>query len=77
MWTSHHQFLEVVKQSWDSPIAGSPLLAFAAKLKRLKALLIAWNHDHFGDITNKVVEAENRPKEAEIKLEKESSSQAN
>lgn len=56
-------------------IIRTPLRMFAAKLKRLKATLIAWNRDHFGNVFKKVVEVENKLKEVEIKAETDSSNQ--
>lgn len=69
MWTKHHQFLEVVKSSWNIPIHGDALYRFAGKLKRLKRILIEWNKQSFGNVFRNIVEAENQLKDLEIKIE--------
>lgn len=76
MWCKHHQFSEVVKQSWVVPIQGTVFHTFAAKLKRLRATLIAWNKGRFGNVFKKVENAEKLLSEAERRVEDDQSSQA-
>lgn len=55
---------------------GDPLFIFANKLKRLKGTLINWNKEHFGNIFQKVSDAKEKVKEAEIRVENDDSEQA-
>lgn len=69
MWLKHHELLQVVQQSWNEPIQGDPLIRFSSKLKRLKHVLIAWNRSKFGNVFQRIVDAVNSLKDAEIRLE--------
>ncbi|KAL6493346.1 hypothetical protein OROGR_033105 [Orobanche gracilis] len=65
MWTKHHKFLEVVRESWQIPIPFSGLLKLSKKLQRLKLTLKDWNNCVFGNIFDKVAEARDRVVAAE------------
>ncbi|XP_038697968.1 uncharacterized protein LOC119995523 [Tripterygium wilfordii] len=55
---SHKDFNSVVKASWDLPIHGQPIQRLYAKLKRLKNNLNNWNKISFGNIFQRVIDAE-------------------
>lgn len=50
MWTSHHDFLNVVKTSWDLPLDALGVHRFWFKQQHLKSELKRWNKHDFGDI---------------------------
>ncbi|KAF9606635.1 hypothetical protein IFM89_027316 [Coptis chinensis] len=57
MWTSHPDFLEVVKENWKVPIEGHSLFILSQKLKKLKQKLKHWNKYVFGNLGTKITEA--------------------
>ncbi|KAF9595141.1 hypothetical protein IFM89_037241 [Coptis chinensis] len=57
MWTSHPDFLEVVKENWKVPIEGHSLFILSQKLKRLKQKLARPNKYVFGNLGTKITEA--------------------
>ncbi|KAH9750359.1 hypothetical protein KPL71_013846 [Citrus sinensis] len=57
-WLRHPGFFDVVTQSWDSPVVGFGMRAFQQKLVRLKNCLKAWNKEVFGNVFDRVKEAE-------------------
>lgn len=65
----HNAFLQVVKENWEQPMAGSPLIKFANELGRLKKKLVVSNKEKFGNLFTNVLNAENRFKELEIQQE--------
>jgi hypothetical protein len=51
MWLKAEGFVELVKQWWDSyQYSGTLCFVLAKKLKHLKADLICWNQEVFGNI---------------------------
>lgn len=40
-------FLEVVKNSWNEPVHGNPMMVSVTKLKKLKKVSIAWKNKRF------------------------------
>uniref|UniRef100_A0A1D1ZAL7 LINE-1 reverse transcriptase n=1 Tax=Anthurium amnicola TaxID=1678845 RepID=A0A1D1ZAL7_9ARAE len=50
MWTSHPDFLKIVREAWHTHLSGSPMFSFCQKLKSVKAALKRWNMQGFGDI---------------------------
>lgn len=76
MWIKHHKFLHVVHDSWSQSIEGSPLHVFAAKLNRLKGVLVIWNKEKFGNTFANIIKAENALQDAEIRLETANSEEA-
>ncbi|KAK1305934.1 hypothetical protein QJS10_CPA10g01485 [Acorus calamus] len=56
MWTLHPGFLDLVSQSWNVPIVGSPLFILAQKLKRLKMTLKNWNAQCFSPVHRRIQE---------------------
>ncbi|KAL2246041.1 UNVERIFIED_CONTAM: hypothetical protein Sindi_2872300 [Sesamum indicum] len=50
MWIMHHNFQDMVKQSWGAPIQGYGMYRLQQKLYRLKDHLKQWNKDNFCNI---------------------------
>ncbi|XP_073031339.1 uncharacterized protein [Primulina eburnea] len=73
MWIRHHGFLQTVRLNWHLPchLTGMPRLF--AKLKRLKNHLKWWNRDVFGNIFDKINEAEKLVRLAEVTCENDPS----
>lgn len=42
--------MHLVKEVWDTFVAGRPMVRFANKLKAVKKKLRAWNKEVFGQI---------------------------
>ncbi|GAU48947.1 hypothetical protein TSUD_285360 [Trifolium subterraneum] len=57
MWTAHHDFINVVQNSWNIVVTGCPMYVLSQKLKILKANLKTWNKDSFGNIHSNVKQA--------------------
>ncbi|XP_039011849.1 uncharacterized protein LOC120140931 [Hibiscus syriacus] len=55
-WTLHHNFLNIVSQSWYPPCQGNPMKKLFLKLKRLKSNLKQLNKESFSDISARVRE---------------------
>ena len=55
-WARHSDFLQTVKDSWELPVVGTPMIVLQKKLKRLKDSLKAFNQMYFADISLKVKE---------------------
>lgn len=58
VWAGHSSFMDLVSQSWESPIEGRPMVKFAKKLFRLRKVLAIWNRTTFGRIDQQVHNAE-------------------
>lgn len=58
VWTKHHQFMQLVEDSWSIPTNGKPLVTFHLKLKELKKRLQMWNREVFGNINQSVKNTE-------------------
>ncbi|XP_026400560.1 uncharacterized protein LOC113296467 [Papaver somniferum] len=54
VWSSHPDFLELIRVSWGEVVAGNPTFSFLFKLKRLKQVIRKWNWEIFGDLRLKV-----------------------
>ncbi|KAL6550651.1 hypothetical protein OROMI_021139 [Orobanche minor] len=65
MWAKHHLFLDVVSDSWSIPMPFAGLLKLSKKLSRLKLTLKEWNRHVFGNIFEKVAEANDKAADAE------------
>ncbi|KAL0448038.1 UNVERIFIED_CONTAM: hypothetical protein Slati_1931700 [Sesamum latifolium] len=65
MWATHPEFLEVVRRNWQYLMLGSGMVRLQQKLIRLKHCLKDWNKAVFGNVVNRVVEAEQNLKEAD------------
>ena len=49
VWTSHQDFLSIVRQSWSQPIGAFGMVGFFKKLMRLRKALRLWNSQCFGN----------------------------
>lgn len=58
VWLKHHDFLDIVRQSWVAPMIGRGMRALQQKLVRLKLRLKTWNKDVFDNVSQQVKEAE-------------------
>ncbi|KAL0458635.1 UNVERIFIED_CONTAM: hypothetical protein Slati_0490700 [Sesamum latifolium] len=65
MWATHLGFLEVMRWNWQYPTLGSGMVRLQQKLIRLKHCLKDWNKAVFGNVVDRVVEAERNLKEAD------------
>ena len=54
MWSTHPQFLDVIRSAWNVNVHGSPPYILCQKLKAYKAALKEWNTNTFGNITTQV-----------------------
>ena len=69
MGVKHHDFLNVVKESWKVPLNGNPMNCFAGKLKRLRKRLGEWNKVTFGNLNDKIVQVEAVVLDAELRCQ--------
>ncbi|KAL2497433.1 Uncharacterized protein Adt_22983 [Abeliophyllum distichum] len=65
VWSRHHDFLSFVSQKWSFPTHHTGMTALWEKIFRLKKGLRWWNRHVFGDIFQRVKDAECRVDEAE------------
>ncbi|KAL2248287.1 UNVERIFIED_CONTAM: hypothetical protein Sindi_2681000 [Sesamum indicum] len=70
MWIMHHNFQDMVKQSWGAPIHGYGMYRLQQKLYRLKDHLKQWNKDKFGNIFSLVDQAKAAANEAEKQFDR-------
>ncbi|XP_075499938.1 uncharacterized protein LOC142538510 [Primulina tabacum] len=69
MWLRHHGFLQTVRLNWNLPCSLIGMPRLFAKLKRHKNHLMWWNRDVFGNIFDKITEAESAVRSAETACE--------
>ncbi|XP_073139140.1 uncharacterized protein [Henckelia pumila] len=69
MWVRHPGFLQTVRLNWNTPCSLQGMPKLFAKLKRLKGHLKWWNRDVFGNIFDRIVEAEKSVRLAEAACE--------
>ncbi|VFQ70400.1 unnamed protein product [Cuscuta campestris] len=75
MWLLREDFIQFCKDSWEEiPVFGGMRCLFN-KLQHLKAKLSSWNKDQFGNVFDKVKEAEEEASKAEILFEENPSSE--
>ncbi|KAL0448918.1 UNVERIFIED_CONTAM: hypothetical protein Slati_1448200 [Sesamum latifolium] len=65
MWAKHPRFLEIVRRNWQYLTLGNGMVRLQQKLIRLKHCLKDWNKAVFGNVVDRVVEAERNLKEAD------------
>ncbi|XP_019157584.1 PREDICTED: uncharacterized protein LOC109154196 [Ipomoea nil] len=65
MWTSHPDFINVVRLNWNQQADGGGMRALAFKIKRLKHCLRIWNRDTFGNVFDRIRVLESCVAEAE------------
>ncbi|KAL2251643.1 UNVERIFIED_CONTAM: hypothetical protein Sindi_2286600 [Sesamum indicum] len=70
MWIMHHDFQDMVKQSWGAPIQGYGMYRLQQKLYRLKNHLKQWNKDCLGNIFSLVDQAKAAANEAEKQFDR-------
>ncbi|KAL2237446.1 UNVERIFIED_CONTAM: hypothetical protein Sindi_0936300 [Sesamum indicum] len=70
MWIMHHNFQDMVKQSWGAPIQGYGMYRLQQKLYRLKHHLKQWNKDTFGNIFSLVDQAKAAANEAKKQFDR-------
>ncbi|KAJ8752695.1 hypothetical protein K2173_006497 [Erythroxylum novogranatense] len=58
MWIRHPTFQSTVVASWEQPQEGYGMYRFSRKLRRLKEVLKHWNKDVFGNVFDRVRQAE-------------------
>ncbi|KAL6586078.1 hypothetical protein OROMI_002722 [Orobanche minor] len=58
MWVKHHLFLPTVQESWGIHTFSRGRFKLLEKLSRLKYTLKEWNTYHFGNIFNKIEQAQ-------------------
>ncbi|KZV46606.1 hypothetical protein F511_40549 [Dorcoceras hygrometricum] len=73
MWLHHPDFLQTVRLNWNLPCHLQGMAGLFAKLKRLKNHLKWWNRDVFGNIFDRIREAENEVALAEAGCERDPS----
>ncbi|XP_071917069.1 uncharacterized protein [Coffea arabica] len=71
VWQRHTGFMDVVRQGWAMPVEGVGMPKFHNKLRAVKCCLQAWNVQVFGNIFNKVKEAEAVMKQREERFDNE------
>ena len=71
VWQRHSGFMEVVRQGWAMPVEGLGMPKFHNKLRAVKGCLQTWNVQVFGNVFNKVKEAEAVMKQREEHFDKE------
>lgn len=59
-WSTHYQFMDLIKKVRDATIDGRPMVTFANKLKAVKKKLRACNKKVFGQIGQRVKQAEDK-----------------
>ncbi|KAL0283603.1 UNVERIFIED_CONTAM: hypothetical protein Sangu_2878400 [Sesamum angustifolium] len=65
MWTTHSEFLGVVRRNWQYPTIGNGMMRLQQKLTHLKHYLKEWNKTVFGNVFDNVAAAERVVKEAD------------
>ena len=56
-WADHPDFIGLVKEAWSYEVYGTPMFRLTRKLKRVKAILKAFNFRSFGRLHERVVAA--------------------
>lgn len=51
MWTTHHDYIAFIQQSWGINFSENPLINLHLKLKHLRKKLKHWNWEVFGNRT--------------------------
>ena len=67
-WADHPDFLGLVKEVWESDVHGTPMYRLTRKLKRVKAILKAFNFHSFGKLRERVVDARETLNQAQSAL---------
>ena len=67
-WADHPTFLQLVKDAWNCEVFGTPMYRLTRKLKRVKAALKAFNFHSFAKLHDRVVDAKENLKQAQLAL---------
>ncbi|VFQ82077.1 unnamed protein product [Cuscuta campestris] len=70
-WLNHHSFLKMVSDHWDSSSHHGGMDGLAFKLHGLKRHIKEWNIKTFGNVVNKLKEAEETAIKAQEQFEKD------
>ncbi|VFQ69608.1 unnamed protein product [Cuscuta campestris] len=73
VWSSHPTYRNLLISSWDKTYHGGGMRGLVCKLSNIKATLLTWNKETFGNLFQDVKDAEKRAEQAEEKLEQEDS----
>lgn len=73
MWVRHHAFLQEVERSWLTPTGERGMINLQVKLSRLKKCLRIWNKNVFGNIFEKIKQAQVDAQEAIMNFERSQS----
>ncbi|GAA0175203.1 hypothetical protein LIER_43994 [Lithospermum erythrorhizon] len=76
MWTSHENYIKVVRDVWELPSDKQGVRKFIEKIQHLKRKLKHWNISHFGNIFVELQKAEAEVKNKERDFELTGSVQA-
>ncbi|XP_060211804.1 uncharacterized protein LOC132639369 [Lycium barbarum] len=68
-WVKHHTFLDIVKENWDVDFMANPFSLFHFKLKKIKAALVIWSKNTFGNIFQQIESLEDIIKAQEVQFE--------
>ncbi|VFQ94511.1 unnamed protein product [Cuscuta campestris] len=74
-WLNHPTFLKMVSNYWDKTSNHGGMAGLVMKLKGLKGQMKEWNSNTFGNIINKLKEAEQATIQAQENYEREPSSE--
>ncbi|KAJ6951035.1 hypothetical protein NC651_004635 [Populus alba x Populus x berolinensis] len=69
VWADREDFLDIVKSVWESPIRGTPIYRFTAKLHLLKHSLKTLHRHHTSHISSRVAEAKQKWTSTQILLD--------
>lgn len=58
MWTTHPSFMTLISDTWNTSFTGPPMHILQNKLKLVKSRLKQWNKHVFGNINQRVAEAQ-------------------
>ncbi|XP_042056297.1 uncharacterized protein LOC121800870 [Salvia splendens] len=70
MWVRHESFIKEVERDWMIPTGERGMVNLQIKLSRLKKCLRAWNKNVFGNIFEKLKQAEEDAQEAAMRYER-------
>ncbi|XP_075106825.1 uncharacterized protein LOC142179839 [Nicotiana tabacum] len=59
-WTKQDDFLNIVKEGWDTHISGNNIWRLQAKLKLLSRKLSQWSRESIGDIQSNIIKWEEK-----------------
>lgn len=69
VWRNLPEFLAIVREAWQIPMGATGMRVFFYKLCNTKARLRQWNRDSFGNISQKIREAEDILRQREVEYD--------